>query len=145
MTNRTFPLAGLLRLRSIEQDQAAASLSAANTRSRDLKDRTSAARQGLGAHSVDITDSRALHMAAIARASSASMLADLVALETVATEEAAAAQASFLSARSRTVGLEKLSARHTARVEAADQATEQTALDEISSAAHHRLKAAATA
>jgi len=145
MTARTFSLAGLLRLRGIEQDQASAALSAANGRSRAIHARTNAARLDLEDSDVDVSSAKALHMASLARASSRSMLADLIALDTIQTAETAVAQTAFLTARARTVGLEKLELKHDARVTAADLAAEQTSLDEISAGAHHRLKEAATA
>ncbi|HEX9089663.1 MAG TPA: flagellar export protein FliJ [Arthrobacter sp.] len=145
MSARTFSLAGLLRLRGIEQDQASAVLSAANGRSRAIHARTNAARLELEDCDVDVSSTKALHMASLARASSRSMLADLMALDTVQAAETAAAQAAFLAARGRTVGLEKLELKHDARVTAEDLATEQTALDEISAGAHHRSKEAAKA
>lgn len=141
--NRTFSLAGLLRLRGIEEDQAAAELSTANARSRAIHARKSAARLELQDSPVDVSSVKALHLAAISRASSRSMLADLLALEAVQAEETAAAQSAFIAARTRTAGLKKLETKHHAGVAAADLSAEQTALDEISSGADHRLKEAA--
>jgi flagellar FliJ protein len=145
MTTRTFGLAGLLRLRTIEQDQAGAALATANSRSQAIHARTSAARRDLRGAAVEVSSTKALHMAAISRASSRSMLNDLLALETIQNEETAAAQSAFLAARSRTVGLEKLQAKHDTRVAAEDLATEQNALDEISASARYRAKEAASA
>jgi flagellar FliJ protein len=145
MTTRTFGLAGLLRLRTIEQDQAGVVLATANSRSRALHARTSAARRELGDAPVEVSSTQALRMAAISRASSRSMLSDLIALEAIQNEETAAAQADYLAARSRTVGLEKLEAKHTAGVMAKDLAVEQDALDEISSSTRFRAKEAASA
>jgi flagellar protein FliJ len=141
---RTFALAGLLRLRGIQEDQAAAELSTANARSRAIHARKSAARLELQDGPVDVSSVKALHMAAISRASSRSMLADLLALEAVQAEETAAAQTAFIAAQARTAGLEKLEAKHKAGVAAADLSAEQTALDEIASGALHRLKEAST-
>lgn len=141
--NRTFALAGLLRLRGIEEDRAAAELSTANTRSRAIHARKSAARLELQDSPVDVSNVKALHVAAISRASSRSMLADLIALEAIQDEETATAQSAFIAARARTAGLEKLEVKHHARVAAADLSAEQTALDEIASGARHRLKEAA--
>jgi flagellar FliJ protein len=140
MTARTFSLAGLLRLRTIEQDRASSALSAANARSRAIHARTSAARLELEDCDVDVSSAKALHMAAISRASSRSMLADLMALDAIQAAETDAARTVFLTARARTVGLEKLEFKHNSRVDAEDLAAEQNALDEISAGAHHRLK-----
>lgn len=142
---RTFSLAGLLRLRRIEQDQAAGTLSTANARSQAIHARKSAARMELQESPTDVSSVKALHMASIARASSRSMLADLIALEAIQEAETTAAQEAFTAARTRTAGLEKLEIKHNAGVAAADMLAEQNALDEISAGARHRLNEAAAA
>lgn len=140
---RTFALAGLLRLRTIEEDQAAAKLSSANTRSQAIHARKSAARLELQDSPVEVASIKALHMAAISRASSRSMLADLIALEAVQGAETDAARSDFAAARRRTAALEKLEARHQDGQAAADALAEQNALDEIASGASRRQKEAA--
>ena len=140
MTSRAFSLAGLLRLRTLEQDQAAARLSSANNRSQVLRSRQSALRDQLTESPVEVNSTQALRYAAIARASMAGMLADLHTLEEAQDAETDSAREAFSAARSRTVGLEKLQARHHRAIADQDLAAEQTALDEIASGARHQMK-----
>lgn len=135
---RTFPLAGLLGLRRLEEDEAAAALSAANTRAGAVQARRDATLRDLGSSSFEAADATALRMAAIARATSRSMLSDLAALSALAETETAQAQEDFQAARARTVGLEKLEDKHTAAALAEDLRAEQTALDEIASGSWQR-------
>lgn len=137
---RTFPLAGLLGLRRLEEDQAAAALSAANSRAGAVQARRDAALRDLDSSSSDAADATALRMAAFARATSRSMLSDLAALSALAETETARAQEDFQAARARTVGLEKLEGKHTAAALAEDLRTEQVALDEIASGSWQRQK-----
>jgi flagellar FliJ protein len=132
--SRQFSLAGLLRLRRLEQDQAAAHLGAVNAQLRAVNARKDAAlaeaEQGLS----EAGDSAALRAIAAARSASSSLLADLEALSALADEDAVTAQLALAAARARTLGLEKLEARHTLDVAAADLSAEQTVLDELSTA-----------
>ena len=133
--SRQFPLAGLLRLRQLEQDQAAARFGAVNARLRALAGREESVRaQGDGITS-EVDSSAALRAVAAARASSMSMLADLRALSELAASEREDAQVEFAAARARTIGLEKLEARHSEAVAAAELAAEQGVLDELGTAA----------
>ena len=113
--NREFSLAGLLRLRQLQQDQAATGLARARSRSSSVRVREAAA-----------------------RSSAHSMLADLQNLTHLAEADEANARAEFIAARTRSVGLEKLQARHDAEVNSADLRAEQSALDEIASTLWHR-------
>ncbi|WP_231556235.1 hypothetical protein [Cryobacterium sp. MLB-32] len=79
---------------------------------------------------------------AAARASSRSMLADLDALGQGHLATLAQAQSVFDAARAESIGLEKLEARHSAAVAAADLRAEQIVLDEIASTRWHRDQAA---
>lgn len=131
MMARSFPLAGLLRLRRIHQDQAAGELAAANAtlRSREADRGTAVASLDRSLSRVD--SAQALAAVAAARASSRSMLRELEALETRSRADQGRAQADFSAARARTVSLEKLEDRHTAAVHAEDLRVEQLVLDEI--------------
>jgi flagellar FliJ protein len=140
MSSRNFGLAGLLRLRNLEQDQAARTLSSANARSTAIRSRQGAARRDLDESPAEVSSTIALNMAAIARASGRSMLAELQNLEAVQADDTAAAQAAFRTARARTVGLEKLEDKHALRLAAADLAAEQVTLDEIASGARRPAK-----
>ena len=136
--NREFSLAGLLRLRQIQQDQAATGLARARSRSTSVRAREAAARRDLGATDDPISGSASLRAIAAARSSSHSMLADLHGLGRIAETEEADARSEFIAARTRSVGLEKLQARHHAEVTTADLRAEQAALDEIASTVWHR-------
>lgn len=142
--NRQFSLAGLLRLRQIQQDQAATGLARARSRSSSVRARESAARRELAGSEEPISSSASLRAVAAARSSSHSMLADLQNLAKMAETEEAAARSEFIAARTRSVGLEKLQARHTAEVNTADLRAEQSTLDEIASTVWHRDEQQAT-
>lgn len=136
--NRQFSLAGLLRLRQIQQDQAATGLASARSRSSSVRAREASARRELAAGDAPISSSASLRAVAAARSSSHSMLADLRNLSRIAETEETAAREEFIAARTRSVGLEKLQARHDADVHMADLRAEQSTLDEIASTVWHR-------
>ena len=136
--SRQFSLAGLLRLRQIQQDQAATGLARARSRSSSVRARETSARRQLAATDDDIVSSASLRAVAASRSASHSMLADLQNLARVAETDEAAAREDFIAARTRSVGLEKLAARHHAEVSTAELRAEQSALDEISSTIWHR-------
>lgn len=131
--NRQFSLAGLLRLRQLQQDQAATGLARARSRSSSVRAREAAARRELGAMDEPISSSASLRAVAAARSSSHNMLADLQNLARLAETDEASAREEFIAARTRSVGLEKLQARHDAEVNTEDLRAEQSALDEIAS------------
>lgn len=136
--NRQFPLAGLLRLRKMQEDQAASGMARANSRSKTMRDRRLAVRTELGDSGETVGSSSALLAIAAARASSQSMLADLDALSAAAEAQLAEARAEYTEARRQAVGLEKLEVRHSAELAVADLRTEQGVLDEIASVSWHR-------
>ncbi|QNE15619.1 flagellar export protein FliJ [Pseudarthrobacter sp. NBSH8] len=136
--NRQFPLAGLLRLRKMQEDQAASGLARANSRSATARDRRLAARTALG-NSIEAAGSSSAMLAiAAARASSQGMLADLDALSAAADAQLATARTEYTEARRQALGLEKLELRHSAELAIADIRTEQGVLDEIASTSWHR-------
>jgi flagellar protein FliJ len=128
---RTFPLAGLLRLRHAQQDQAAAELADANERLRDAADARVAARRTLEDTATDVPDAATLSAVAAARAATRGMLEELDAVAKSRRLAAAEAQDAYNRARRQALGLEKLEEQHTARVTAEDLRVEQLALDEI--------------
>lgn len=136
--NRQFSLAGLLRLRQIQQDQAASGLARARSRSSSVRAREASARRELSATDEAIESSASLRAVAAARSASHSMLADLQNLARVAETDEATAREEFIAARTRSVGLEKLQARHHAELNTAELRAEQSTLDEISSTIWHR-------
>jgi flagellar FliJ protein len=131
----SFPLAGLLRLRKLQEDQAAAALSAARGRADEVRRRRRRLRDGLdagpstgagGASSVE-------HIVAIAaaRASTSSMLSELEALGRSTADEEARALADHQESRRRALTLEKLEAGHQAAEAAERGIEEQRVLDEL--------------
>lgn len=135
---RTFPLAGLLRLRQLQQDRAAGELAAANAREQETRQARAEAYDALEHSNSQAMDAVTMNAIAAARASSRSMLADLNALGTRRTAEVEAARAEFSAARARSVGLEKLEGKYAAAEAAEDLRTEQTILDELAGSAWHR-------
>ncbi|WP_105032601.1 flagellar FliJ family protein [Arthrobacter ruber] len=131
---RQFPLAGLLRLRQLREDEAAGSLAAANERLRASRTRTEGVSGALGGTDLDPAGAASLHAVAAARASARSMLADLQALEARLLTEQEHAQTTYRGARAATMGLEKLEARHSEVEATALLGAEQLVLDEIASA-----------
>jgi len=128
---RTFRLAGLLRLRQVQEEQAASDLAAANTRARENAARQNRARAALGGVGADATSSNVLYAIAAARSSSRSMLAELEAVDQRNQQTVTAAAAAYASARARSLGLEKLEARHIENQNADDVAAQQAVVDEI--------------
>lgn len=139
---RLFPLAGLLRLRHLQQGEAASELAAANSRVQDNQTRRDRARALLHGGASAPTSAAAMNAMAAARASSRSMLADLDALGQGHLATLDEAQKVFDAARAESIGLEKLEARHAAAVAAADLHADQIVLDEIASTRWHRDRAA---
>ena len=132
--SRLFPLAGLLRLRKLQQDQAALDLAEANARAATLEARHGRARTALSALENSPQTVAALNAMAAARSSSRSMLAELEALGRNQQESVDSAQTSYNAARAESVALEKLHDRHAAALLAEDLHAEQTVLDEIAGA-----------
>lgn len=135
---RPFSLAGLLRLRQLQQQEAAGRLATANQRQRENAARQAGARAALAGTLSEATDASTLYAVAAARASARSMLTDLTALASAHETEAAQAREAFSAARKRSHALEKLEARHNLAAAAEDVKSEQTALDEIASTAWQR-------
>ncbi|MGO4690015.1 hypothetical protein [Glaciibacter sp. 2TAF33] len=136
--SRAFPLAGLLRLRHLQQDQAAGELAAANSRLYENTVVAERARTALGGLPTEATSVEALYAVAAARASTRGMLADLDALGRRHTITAQEAQAAFDAARAQALSLEKLEVRHFVEVATLEQHAEQIVIDEIASTSWHR-------
>jgi flagellar FliJ protein len=137
---RSFPLAGLLRLRQVQQDQAAIDLSAANARVAEGTARQRRARSSLGATSSEATSASVLYAVAASRAASRSMLAELQALDCDHRASLQDANTAFTAARARSIGLEKLEVRFDEAVADGRLVAEQAVLDEISSTSWHRTR-----
>ncbi|MCX7522383.1 flagellar FliJ family protein [Microbacterium sp. STN6] len=133
-----FSLAGLLRLRHLQQDQAAASLGAAHALLRENSERHTRVRAALRDTASDPTSVAALSAIAAARASTLGMVQELGALGRVHESAVADAQETYEEARSRSIGLEKLEAKHDALVVHEELREEQAVIDEIASTSWHR-------
>lgn len=131
--SRMFPLAGLLRLRQIQEEKAAGELASANARSRELRARQARMRDGLGSTSATPTSTTVLYAVAAARASSRSMLAELDALDSEHQPVLDQANEVFAQARARSIGLEKLAGRHQEQQAEEELHAEQAAIDEMAS------------
>lgn len=136
--SRAFSLAGLLRLRHLQQDQAAGDLAQANAQSRAMSARIGEARGALDNLPNDPAGADTFHAIVAARASSRSMLAELAGLDGVAKRAASVAQLEYESRKAASVSLEKLELRHTAVEAEADLHSEQAVIDEIASTGWHR-------
>ncbi|MBG6058432.1 flagellar FliJ protein [Cryobacterium sp. MP_M5] len=135
---RTFALAGLLRLRHLQQDQAAGDLAAANAVAKANTLRRAQARATLEVLPSSVTGADTLYAVAAARASTRSMLAEMDALGRNHQVAVGEAQAAYDATRAESVSLEKLEGRHGELVSAEDLHAEQTILDEIASTSWHR-------
>ncbi|PPL15260.1 hypothetical protein GY24_14640 [Microterricola pindariensis] len=135
---RAFALDGLLRLRRLEQDEAAGSLAAANAGRHESAAREAAARAGLGESLATPDTLDALHGIAAARASARSMVAELGAVTLERQRRAEEAQQEYSAARRNTLSLEKLAARHAETVAGEELHAEQIVLDELAGTAWQR-------
>ncbi|MDJ0325279.1 hypothetical protein QMG61_16050 [Cryobacterium sp. PH31-AA6] len=135
---RLFALAGLLRLRHLQQDQAAGDLAAANAVAAANAQRRANTRATLEVLPSTVTGAETLYAVAAARASARSMLAEMDALGSNYQSAVGEAQAAYDASRAESVSLEKLEGKHGAAVAADDLHAEQTILDEIASTAWHR-------
>lgn len=136
--SRAFTLAGLLRLRHLQRDQAAGDLAVAHARLRATSARIDETWAALEHLPSGPTGSDTLYAIAAARSSTRSMLAELAALGTAAQHAMGDAQREFDARKAASVSLEKLQGRHEATVAAADLHAEQTVIDEIASTGWHR-------
>lgn len=135
---RMFPLAGLLRLRQVQEEQAASDLAVANARAREIRTRQARARNTLGSTSTEAASTTVLYAVAAARASSRSMLAELDSLDCEHQPVLDQANEAFAEARARSIGLEKLAGRHQQKQTAEELQAEQAAIDEMASTGWHR-------
>jgi flagellar FliJ protein len=130
--SRAFRLAGLLRLRSIAEEQAAASL-ATSTRGRDAaaaRSRSTEAALGAAQFGVDMS-SVGMQAVVASRLALSALLVDHRAQVLQAQDEVDVADAAWAEARTRTRTLEKLQDKHEAAVRVEEQRAEQVVLDEI--------------
>lgn len=135
--SRQFSLAGLLRLRHLQQDQAAGHLASANARLDATSVQRNRARAALGATRTDATSTESLYAMAAGRASMRSMLADLDAMFAQQEAAAAEAQVDFSAVRAKAIALEKLETKHIETVLLEELRAEQNIIDEMASTSWH--------
>ncbi|GEO34479.1 flagellar FliJ family protein [Cellulomonas aerilata] len=131
---RAFRLAGLLRLRELQEDQAAARLAASHAALRAAEQRRRDTLASLVGHTVPETaGSREWRLALTGRAALAHLVADAGVAVADAGYRVGEDTADWSAARGRSVGLEKLRDKHREAVAVEDGRAEQIALDEIAS------------
>jgi flagellar protein FliJ len=128
---KPFSLAGLLRLRRLQEDQAAASLAQARRTVRDTSARIAAVHAEMLTADAKIATADELWAIAATRSSSASMLAELAELERVQAEEVERRAAAHTDAARASRSIEKLETKHGVEARAEDLRVEQLALDEL--------------
>lgn len=126
-----FRLAGLLRFRQAQEDQAAAALARANGVHREHEQRLNRARGTLAATPANASSAAALRASAAARSASRSTLLELQALTDSAAKRAAAAQEDLMAAKKSAASLEKLDDKHQADSQQLLLREEQLFLDEL--------------
>lgn len=128
---RGFPLAGLLRIRGIQQRAAAAHLSRAAMEQQRTEARDRQLRAALTTSADTPGDVRTLAALAASRVAARSLLTDLDTLRSAQRDEVDAARAQFTDARRAEQGIERLADSFHDRERARRDAAEQTVLDEI--------------
>jgi flagellar protein FliJ len=128
---KPFSLLGLLRLRKLQEDKAAASLAVARRSQRDTAAKIAHTHARLASVDASVATSDELFAIAATRSSSASMLADLVELERRQADEVDVLAAEHADAVRASRSIEKLEERHAREQAAAELAAEQRVLDEL--------------
>ena len=142
---KRFQLAGLMRVRELQEEKAAADLAEANQTKLEARRRAEAMNETLAVQSFpDLAHSNAYdaHAEALtshspnwkaivaARAAVAAMLRESTQALSVASENAAMATEQWTQAKTRAAMIDKLKARHEMQVEAEELREEQLTLDE---------------
>lgn len=142
---RAFRLAGLIRLRSLQEDQAAGALAVSNGVLRTAQRNRHATLATLACHTMPaLADVSAWRTSVTARGALTHLLADAAIEVRDAGERVAADAALWSAARSRSAALEKLHDKHRALVHAEDERAEQHALDEVAARSGRASVAVAT-
>jgi flagellar biosynthesis chaperone FliJ len=139
----TFPLAGLLRVRSAQERVAAEHASRARTNRVQAEAAEQQAVTSLADLSPQIDDASTLLAMAAARAAGRSALSDLQALTALRRDEEATAMASHVEARRELKGLERLEDTHRIESAKAELHAEQRVLDEVALGRTHQDGSAA--
>ena len=127
----TFPLAGLLRVRELQERLAAERLSHATAERAEAEDARDRVSSSLADIAVAVGDPRMLLAMAAARSAGSSALSDLQALSELRRQEEDRAKSAHVEARRELKGLERLELAHRTRTAKAQRDAEQTAIDEI--------------
>ena len=130
---RSFSLAGLLRVREIQERAAAQRLSRAviDARHTEARDRSLRAHlAGAGSEAVDV---RSLAALAAARVAGRTLLADLTTLSELQEQAVDEARTEHAHARRAMRGLDRLAQAHAVQARRAELHAEQAELDEIGS------------
>ncbi|GAB2518207.1 flagellar FliJ family protein [Paramicrobacterium agarici] len=128
---RKFALTGLLRLRSIQQREAAERLSRASITARQTEARDRQARAALASTGTEAVDVRTLAAIAASRVAARSQLAELTNLADVHNRERDEAEREHTRAKRNEKSIEKLEQAHVKRERADELRAEQAVLDEI--------------
>lgn len=130
--SRAFRLASLLRLRTLQEERAAAELAVAAGATRAAEATQRDADRALAAHALPTqVDVQHWQAGVAARAALAALATEATVLLGQATAAQDEASSRWSEARSRSVALEKLESRHTQAVRREEDRAEQLVLDEI--------------
>ncbi|MCT1606260.1 flagellar FliJ family protein [Nesterenkonia massiliensis] len=133
--SRRFPLAGLMRLRHLEETQAAGRLQSARQDQQNTNQRLARfVETNTGGENP--SSPAALLAIAAARSSSRSMLTELHALAAQAEQQVQDAESAYSQAKRATGVVEKLHQRHLQQQEVEELAREQSVLDEAAQRSH---------
>jgi flagellar protein FliJ len=128
-----FRLAGVLRLRKLEEDQARMRLVGADADLGETLDRVGGLAAYVDASPEHASSSASLAAIAASRAASGSLFAVLEAEARLRVQEVDAARTELQRARTASLGLEKLEERHEDATTRAEGRAEQATLDEVAS------------
>ncbi|MCL3860860.1 flagellar export protein FliJ [Actinotalea sp. K2] len=139
MTPPLFRLGGLLRLRKMQEDEAAAEVARAYATHKDAADRRQQTAELLHGAALPLRGDDLTWQAAIAgRAALRTMLHDSLTAVEVAQTRVDQASAHWADARTRAATLGKLEERHDQEVRVEADRAEQVVLDEAASRRHHQ-------
>ncbi|MCK8476631.1 hypothetical protein [Microbacterium aurugineum] len=129
--SRSFSLAGLLRVREIQERAAAQRLSRAVIDAQHTEARDRSLRAHLAGSGNDAVDVRSLAALAAARVAGRTLLADLTTLSELQEQTVSQARAEHAEARRAMRGLDRLAEAHAEKTRSAELHAEQAELDEI--------------